>query len=244
MGNLKLFIAPGTCSLATHIALRELDIDFELVVLNLSQGFPEWYRLINPKLRVPVLEFEDGSILTELPAIMTAISKRKPERNFMGKTDPEQCRVYEWLNWLSGSVHVQGYGPFLRPQRYADDPVHHDALKEKAKQTLMGCFDTIEEKLNGVHAVGDNFTSVDVFLLPLYRWGNSFLALPMKTSYPKYTALVENVVRMGSARDALSAESEYLFGSWLVRDTSTLTDNPLLSLQSLFQKVNLGSKNF
>lgn len=202
----KLYVSAGACSLAPHIVLRELGIDFELVVLSIIKGFPDDYRRVNPKLRVPALQFDHDNVLTELPAIMTAISQQVPTSNIMGSTDLETCRVYEWLNWLSGTVHDQAYGGLLRPARFTNDPALHDVLKEKARETIKDCYIQIEQKLQGIHAVGDNFTAVDAFLYPIYRWGNWHVSLPMKESYPKYTALIENMLKMDSVRAALRAE--------------------------------------
>jgi glutathione S-transferase len=155
------------------------------------------------------LQYEDGSLLTELPALMTAISQLAPASNLLGGTQTETCRVYEWLNWLSGTVHDAAYGAWLRPARFLDDVGMHDALREKARRNIEGCYAMIEERLGsegGVWAVREGFTAVDVFLFPIYRWGNWHLGLDMREMYPMFTALMGKVLALEGTRAALRAE--------------------------------------
>jgi len=97
--------------LAPHVLLHELGLRYtacETLVRTGATQSAEFAR-INPKKRVPVLSL-DGEIITEVPAIATAIAGLAPERHLMGRTALEQARVYEWMNWLSGTLHGQGFG--------------------------------------------------------------------------------------------------------------------------------------
>ncbi|HWK66777.1 MAG TPA: hypothetical protein VNS34_17770 [Rhizobiaceae bacterium] len=111
MSEIKLWFSPGACSLAPHILLREIEAPFEAVKTSIPDGahLTEEFTQLNPKNRVPVLLL-DGEVITELPAIATAISNLAPKRSLMGRTDLDMVRVYEWMNWLSGTVHGQGFG--------------------------------------------------------------------------------------------------------------------------------------
>ncbi|EXJ78373.1 hypothetical protein A1O3_09534 [Capronia epimyces CBS 606.96] len=202
--KLTLWYSPGACSLAPHALLYEIEKPFEAIRLNVSGGFPEEYRHLNPKMRVPVLSL-NGEIITENPAVMTAISQLAPEKHLMGQTNLEIVRVYEWMNWLSGSLHGQAFGGLVRSHRFSDDPSTYESIKVKARKYIVECFGEIDQKLIGVHAVGDRFTAVDVFLYVIYRW-----ALPMNLhlsqNFPNYTKLVEEVERRKSVQAALAAE--------------------------------------
>ena len=77
---LKLYFAPGTCALASHIALEEAGADYtaeRLDFKNNQQNSPE-YLAINPKGRVPALVTDRG-ILTETPAILAFIAQTFPK---------------------------------------------------------------------------------------------------------------------------------------------------------------------
>jgi glutathione S-transferase len=164
-------------------------------------------RIVNPKMQVPVI-WIDGIIITEVPAVATAISNLAPELGLMGKTPMDTARVYEWMNWLSGTLHGGGFGHLFRPQRWSDDPAAFDGIKTKAVETIEATFYSIDEKLSlsSVHAVGNTLTIVDTYLFVFYRWGNNDIGFEMKAKYPKYTALVSNLVQRASVKAALNLE--------------------------------------
>lgn len=204
MAKVRLWYSPGACSLASHILLHEVGVPFEAVRLNVRAGYPEEFRRLNPKMRVPILSVGDQTI-TETPAIMTAISQYAPDKNLMGKTNMDVVRVYEWLNWLSGTLHGQGFGGLFRAHRFSDDPSTYVSIKAKSTKTVTECFDKIEEDLSSNHAVGDSFTAVDAFLYVFYRWGAS-VGMKMAETYPNYTKLVSDLVRRHAFQEALKAE--------------------------------------
>eukprot|EP01113_Clastostelium_recurvatum_P021086 TRINITY_DN2495_c0_g1_i1.p1 TRINITY_DN2495_c0_g1~~TRINITY_DN2495_c0_g1_i1.p1 ORF type:complete len:233 (+),score=43.61 TRINITY_DN2495_c0_g1_i1:34-699(+) len=207
MSKLRLWISPATCSLLPHILLRESGLEFDLFTVDITKtyGFPKEYEKINPKKRLPILELGDGEILTETVAISTWISLQVPDKHLFGSTPVEIARSYEWLNWLSGTLHERGYGAYFRPDNYVGDEKSFDSVKEKSRDWITQCYTLIEEKLKGLHAVGESFTVADVFLYVIYRWGY-LLEWDMAKLYPKYTRLVEEVVRRESVLTAASIE--------------------------------------
>ena len=110
MTAITLWMSPGACSLAPHILLHEIGATFNMVVAATSGGgtSTDAFTRLNPKQRVPVLAL-GNEVITELPAIVTAISNLAPERHLMGDTPLDTARVYEWMNWLSGTLHGQGF---------------------------------------------------------------------------------------------------------------------------------------
>ncbi|KAK5075751.1 hypothetical protein LTR70_009789 [Exophiala xenobiotica] len=196
MTSIKLWYSPGACSLAVHILLKEAGLPFEGISISVRQGAPEALRKINPKMRVPICAI-DEQIVTEVPAIMTAIAQLAPERQLLGSSN---------LNIVQSTVHGQAFGGLLRPARYSDDPDMYDAIRKKSWQTVQECFDAIEEKLKGVHAVGNGFTVVDPYLYVFYRWGASNDGLDMAARYPKYAKLVGELLERRAVREAVEAE--------------------------------------
>ncbi|EME46396.1 hypothetical protein DOTSEDRAFT_70409 [Dothistroma septosporum NZE10] len=170
-------------------------------------GFPEKYQHINPKKRIPILEYDD-EIITETTAIMTAMSRLAPETHLFGKTDLEVARTYEWLNWLSGTVHERGLGALFSPQWYSDDVTAHEGISKKARAWVDHCFGLIEDRLANVktsHASGDTFTVADVFLWVMYRWGY-LLKIDMEKHYPSWTKVVAIVVQRQAVKAAVEKE--------------------------------------
>ncbi|KAE9367202.1 glutathione S-transferase [Stipitochalara longipes BDJ] len=205
--KIKLYYAPGACSLAPHILLHEIDAKFEAISNTVTLNevvFAEELPRLNPKLRVPVLSL-DGEVITETPAITTAIAGLAPDMYLNGKTPLDTIRVHEWMIWLAGVLHGQGFGGLLRPERLSDDPGSYEGIRAKAMKNIKDCYDLVEGKLIGVHAVGDSLTAVDTYLFVFYRWGND-AGFKMKDEYPKYTALVANLVLRPAAKAVLTAE--------------------------------------
>lgn len=189
--HVRLLYSPGACSFAPHIILFEAGVDFEASVVHRDKVTEELLRL-NPKARVPVLVLDGKDVITEVPAILTAISYMVPEKKLLGSTPLETVRVYEWLNWLSGTLHGQGFAGHWRASRFIENPTEDDVqkLKSQAYKTVQASFKMIEEKLEAsesVFAVGKSLTVVDAFLAVFYRWGY-ILDIEMKM-YENYTKL-------------------------------------------------------
>ncbi|MCJ1448618.1 MAG: hypothetical protein MMC23_009135 [Stictis urceolatum] len=204
MVGLKLWMWPGSCSLAPHILLRESGLDFDTAVIDGKQGLPEELIRINSKKKVPTLQL-DGYVVTENPAIMTAISQLCPSKDLFGKTDMDKVRSYEWMNWLSGTLHGLAFGALFKPQFFSGDESTHAAVRAKGREKVEECFEAIEQKLSSVHAVGDSFTAVDAYLFVFYRWGNG-AGIDMETRFPRYTDLVLEVAKRDAVQNAIVYE--------------------------------------
>lgn len=212
MSTIRLWYSPGACSLAPHILLNETGLPYEAIKVPIKDGahLTEDFARLNPKKRLPVLAL-GAEVITELPAIATAISHLAPGRHLMGESALEAARVHEWMNWLSGTVHGQGFGCIWRPQRFSDDQNMHAGITAKGRKTVSECFDMIESKLSGAHAVGGVFTAVDPFLLVLYRWGNR-IGLDMAGTYANYTRFADSLAERSSVRRTLAEEDIRLDG--------------------------------
>jgi len=204
--DIKLWYSSGACSLAPHVLLHEIRVPFEAVETSFAKAahLTDEFARINPKKRLPVLSL-GGEVITEVPAIATAIADLAPERHLMGRTALDRARIYEWMNWLSGTLHGQGFAGLWRPQRFSDDPAVFDSIKAKGRKTISECFETIESRISGSYSTGDGFTAVDPFLLVFYRWGNG-IGVDMPKTYPSYTSFAQRLVERDSVIAALAAE--------------------------------------
>jgi glutathione S-transferase len=104
---LTLYFAPGSSSMAPHIALHELGIDFERKPISLGRKenrTPE-YLAINPEGKVPTLLI-DGRRLTEVAAILFYLARRHPEAGLLPTGDVEvEAQVVSWMSFLAATVH-------------------------------------------------------------------------------------------------------------------------------------------
>lgn len=211
--KIHLYGMAGACSTAPHILLNESGLDYDKTIffkeeLIKAGGYPADFKKLNPKGKVPVVTI-DGETITENPAIFTYISQLAPEKKLFGKTPLETVRAYEWLNYISGTLHSGAYAMFYRPSRFLDvqDGSLDNHVREAAKTNIRGIYKYINEKLEGKKwAVGDDFTAVDAYLYVFYRWGIMPAQFDMETDYPNYAKHAKEVEARPSVQAALKAE--------------------------------------
>ena len=157
---MKLYYAPGACSLAPHIALEEVGVPFELSRIDLAnnQQSSAEYRRINPKGYVPALVDGDW-VLTEAPAILRYIAARHPAAGLWPWDPREEACCTEWLNWLSSTVQV-AFVHVRRAARYATDPRAVEDIASTAKKTSHDLWQMIDQKIGeGPWALGNRSAS-------------------------------------------------------------------------------------
>jgi glutathione S-transferase len=168
----KLYYAPGTCALATHIALEEAGAPYEAVLVNFSfqsQRSVE-YLAVNPKGRVPALVTETGT-LTETPALLYFVAQRFPNAKLAPLADPfALAQVQEFNSYLCSTVHV-AHAHRMRGTRWADDNAAIEAMKRKVPSNVTECFGLIENNLlKGPWVMGDRYTICDPYLFTIASW--------------------------------------------------------------------------
>ncbi len=168
----KLYYAPGTCALASHIALEEAGADYTTERLNFKinqQNSPE-YLAINPKGRVPSLVTDRG-ILTETPAMLAYIAQSFPQAKLAPLDDPFAFAQVQSLNsYLCSTVHV-AHAHKLRGARWATEESSFADMKRKVPETMSACFALIERgMLKGPWVMGENYTICDPYLFTIAQW--------------------------------------------------------------------------
>ncbi len=165
---MKLYMSPFACSLSPHIVAQEAGIPLELKKVDLrtrkvSDGSD--YTDINPKGSVPTLVLEDGTRLTEGPAIVQYLADQKPQSGLMPSAGSmDRYRVLEWLNFEGTEVH-KSFSPLFRPGTSAE-------WKEFATAALHRHFDHLSKHLKDRQfLVGDHFTVADAYLFTMLGWG-------------------------------------------------------------------------
>ena len=129
---MKLYYAPGACSLADHIALHEAGLPFEHEKVDLKAKRTEHgadYTTINPKGKVPTLVRDDGTVMTKYGAIATWLARTNPDKGLI-RADPEAERQgIEIMDYAVGTLHLQGFGRLFKTASYEPQDVLHKTLK-------------------------------------------------------------------------------------------------------------------
>jgi glutathione S-transferase len=169
---LKLFYAPHTCALASHIALEEAGAAYEAVRIDFGttqQRSPD-YLAVNPKGRVPALVTDRG-ILTETPAILVYLAQSFPAAGLAPLDDPFALAEAQAFNsYLCSTVHV-AHAHRMRGHRWADDPAALEAMKRKVPESVGAAFRLIEDgMLRGPWVLGNDYGIADMYLFTLSQW--------------------------------------------------------------------------
>jgi len=169
---LKLYYAPGTCALATHIALEEAGAPHEAVRVDFGSQAQRSadYLAVNPKGRVPALVTESGT-LSETPALLLYVAQTFPAAELAPLADPfALAQVQEFNSYLCATVHV-AHAHGRRGTRWADDSAAIEAMKRKVPASVTECAELIERKfLKGPWVMGDRYTIADPYLFTIAAW--------------------------------------------------------------------------
>ena len=195
---MKLFYAPGACSLAAHIVLEEIGRPFEAVRLDLAAGDQRKsdYLALNPKGRVPLLSTEAGA-LTESVAILSYLADSAPEQRLLPADPWARAQALSLLVWQSGTVHGTGFASIFRPARFSDDEAAFPALKAKGLSEVNAHLATMNTRLARRDFAFDHFTIADPYFLILRRW-----AIRVGIDVAGHTALAAHAERL-AARPAV-----------------------------------------
>jgi glutathione S-transferase len=191
---LKLYYAPGTCALASHIALAEAGAPYttEKVDFKTNQQNSPEYLGINPKGRVPSLVTDRG-ILTETPAMLAFIAQSFPQSKLAPLDDAFMfAQVQAFNSYLCSTVHV-AHAHKGRGYRWATDEASFADMKAMVPKSVGASFQLIERyMLKGQWVMGETYTVCDPYLFTIAQWleGDSvdLAALPKVADHRKRMA--------------------------------------------------------
>ena len=198
---MKLYFSPGACSLASHIVLHELGLPAEIVKVDtkkkLTKAGEDFWK-INPKGYVPALALDDGSLLTEGPAILQYLADRKPDSGLApaNGTMP-RYRLQEWLGYINSEIHKTFSTFFI--------PTSSDAEKQAAGERLAQKFNWVQEQLQGKSfLMGETFTVADAYAYTVIGW-TAFVGIDLG-KWPGLKAYRERIGARAAVQAAHAAE--------------------------------------
>lgn len=198
---MKLYFAPGACSLSPHIVAHELGIPLTLAKVDTStkkvaDGSDFW--AVNPKGYVPALGLESGEVLTEGTAIVQYLADSKPD----GKLVPangtlERYRVQEMLGYINSELH-KSYSPLFNSKTPPE-------VRQDREEYLRKRYGYIEKQLAGKsYLFGEQFTVADAYLFTVTNWAN-FVKLDL-SAFPNLLAFQKRVAGRPAVHAAMVAE--------------------------------------
>jgi len=203
---MKLFFSPGACSFSPHVVLREAGIAFDLERVNLQTKRTESgadFTAINPKGYVPVLQLDDGQVLTEGPAIVQYLADTKPESHLAPPAGTlDRVRLQEWLNFISTEIHKQ-FSPLF-------SPATPDDVKASQREKLAKRFAYVDKQLEGKSfLLGERFSVADAYLFTVLNWASPMkIDLAQTPNVAAYVARIAERPTVIAARAAEKAKTE------------------------------------
>jgi len=169
MSNAILYTMPGTCALVPNIAVAWLNAPVTIKTMERGDHKKDPYLSINPKGKVPALQFDDGDVLTEAAAILAYLGAKYGKEDY-ARNQKLGRKEAEALSYMTSEVHA-AYGPHFAVQTFADSDSAQKEIKAKTYEKLAKHYERLESNLA---AAGDWYLKdrsfADAFLYVLTRW--------------------------------------------------------------------------
>jgi glutathione S-transferase len=203
---LTLYYAADTCSLASHIALRDAGATYDLRRIDFGkteQQSPAYLK-VNPKARVPALATPRG-ILTETPAMLAYIAQSFPQARLAPLDDPYAFAELQAFNsYLCSTLHV-AHAHRMRGHRWADEAASFADMQRKVPRSVGACYDMIEtHMLKGPWVMGEAYTIADPYLFTLAQWLEADGVDPARI--PRVIAHRARMAERANVRQAIAEE--------------------------------------
>ena len=169
---MKLYYSPGACSIGIHVLLEEIGKPYEAQAVNLREGeqYKPGFTALNPKSKVPTLQRDDGSVLTEFPAIAYWLAKTNPYANLLPDDIDQQAKALEITDYAVSTVHMQGFARLFRSSNFTPNAADEDAVKARGKELAEKAFSNLDKTLDGKEYAIGKFSIADAAVFYVEFW--------------------------------------------------------------------------
>jgi glutathione S-transferase len=184
---LTLYFSPGSSSMAVHIALHEIGVDFERRPISFPkrEQFAPEYLALNPEGKVPTLLI-DGRPLTEVAAVLYYLAKRYPEAGLWPEGGLEaEARAISWMSFIASTIH----------------PARRIGV-ERWKEV----FEIAERRLGGKEWAVRHYSIADIHLFRLY-WRFVGSVKPAPGNYPNLSAHYDRMMARPAVQRTIEIEN-------------------------------------
>ena len=184
---LTLYFAPGSSSMAAHIALHEVGIAFDAKPMSFKNDdmhAPEFLKL-NPEGKVPTLLI-DGRPLTEVAAILFYLARRFPEARLLPLGDVEaEAQAISWMSFIAATLHP---------------------ARQRGLDHAKIVYGIADRRLGTGWALGKEYSIADIHLFRLYwRLFNSLKPAP--GTFPNLDAHYAQMMARPAVQRTIAVES-------------------------------------
>lgn len=202
---MKLFYSPNASSLGIHVLLEEIGKPFELEKVDFMSGaqYKEPYTSLNPKSKVPVLALDDGTLVTEWPAIAWYLAKSNPAAHLLPQTLEGEVRVVELLDYMIATVHMRGFTRIFRPGNFTPTTADEPAVQQTGRDIVEAGMKLLAQDLGAKAYLLSDYSIADAALFYLVHWAvaRAKLAVP-----PVIAAYLDRIYARPAVRRAMASE--------------------------------------
>jgi glutathione S-transferase len=169
---MKLYYTPGACSIGIHILLEEIGLPYDSERVNLQQGeqYQPAFTAVNPKSKVPTLVRDDGSVLTEFPAIAYWLARTNPAAALIPDDIDRQARVLELTDYAVATIHMQGFARQFRPAAFTPGAADEETVKARGREIAERGFALLDKALAGQDYAAGAFSLADTAIFYVSLW--------------------------------------------------------------------------
>jgi len=178
---MKLYYMPGVCSIGIHVLLEEIGKPYDLEQVNLREGaqYKPEFTAVSAKSKVPALQRDDGSILTEFPVIATYLAKTNPQAKLIPSDLESEIRGAEAMEYAVATMHGQGFARIFRPGNFGPAD-QEEQVKARGKEMVEKGFQILDKALAGKNYIAGNELSIgDTALFYVEFWAAARLNMQL-----------------------------------------------------------------
>jgi glutathione S-transferase len=178
---MKLVLANGTCSIGIHVLLEEIGKPYDTQTVKLMDGdqYKPEFTALSPKSKVPVLVRDDGSVLTEFPAIAVWLARTNPDAHLLPSNPDGEARTLEALDYSVATIHMQGFARVFRPTNFSPNEADKPAVQARGKEIVEKGYGLLDKSLAGHDYVAGEFSIADAAAFYVSFWGKERLHLTL-----------------------------------------------------------------
>jgi glutathione S-transferase len=171
--TMDFYFAPLACSMATRIAIYELDAKVNFIYVDIhtdpdkrSLGDGSDYYAINAMGQVPAVRTDTGEMITENPVVLQYIADQYSKAGLAPSGGLERYHLQQWLNFIGTELHKATYIPLLN----SNNP---DGAKEFARRKLPLRMSYLSHNLEKRDFMLERFSIADCYLFTVLNWSTA-----------------------------------------------------------------------
>jgi glutathione S-transferase len=188
-----------------HLLLEEIGNPYTLEKVDFSKAaqYAPPFTDLNPKSKVPVLLRDDGTTVTEFPAIAFYLARSNPDANLLPGNIEQEVRALELLDYLIATVHMRGFTRIFRSSLFTPSPQDEDKVKQAGRDIITKAFDILEPVLGSQDYILGEFSIVEGALFFLEYWARNRANIKLPANFEAH---LDRLLARPTAQRVLAAE--------------------------------------